>query len=65
MAASRGSVTSSARFTPRRLSSHPASATAPGPNFTSVASRVNTDSRSAGMGPACPIVRGLDPVSLQ
>jgi hypothetical protein len=30
-----------------------------------VASRVNTDSRSAGMGPACPIVRGLDPVSLQ
>src|SRR4051812_22981476 len=43
-AATPGSVTSSARDTPRRLSSQPASATAPGPNFTGVASSVKTRS---------------------
>ena len=41
-----GSVTSSARVTPRRLSSQPASAAAPGPNLIGVASRVKTDSWS-------------------
>src|SRR5256885_2117191 len=46
-AATRGSVTSSARRTPRRASSQPASAAAPGPNFTGVASSVNTRSRIA------------------
>src|SRR3954453_5383547 len=44
-AATPGSVTSSARRTPRRASSQPASAAAPGPNFTGVASSVNTRSR--------------------
>ena len=43
MAATPGSVTSSARLTPRRLSSQPASAAAPGPNLIGVASRVKTD----------------------
>src|SRR3954470_924625 len=41
-----GSVTSSARLTPRRLSSQPASAAAPGPNLIGVASRVKTVSWS-------------------
>src|SRR3954463_6945891 len=42
VAATPGSVTSSARVTPRRSSSQPASATAPGPNLIGVASSVNT-----------------------
>src|SRR4051812_38153216 len=42
VAATPGSVTSKARATPSRLSSHPASATAPGPNLIGVASSVNT-----------------------
>src|SRR6476469_3089714 len=42
VAATPGSVTSSARFTPSRLSSQPASAAAPGPNLIGVASSVNT-----------------------
>src|SRR5215217_2029581 len=42
VAATPGSVTRSARVTPRRLSSQPASATAPGPNLIGVASSVNT-----------------------
>src|SRR3954454_13489813 len=37
-----GSVTRSALLTPRRLSSQPASAAAPGPNLIGVASSVNT-----------------------
>ena len=40
MAATPGSVTSITRFTPRRLSSQPASAAAPGPNLMGVASSV-------------------------
>src|SRR5690242_2688511 len=40
MAATPGSVTSSARCTPRRLSSQPASAAAPGPYLMGVASSV-------------------------
>ena len=40
VAATPGSVTSSARVTPSRASSQPASAAAPGPNFTGVASSV-------------------------
>ena len=53
VAATPGSVTSSARVTPRRLSSQPASAAAPGPNLIGVASSVKTDSWSAfeGIGP--------------
>src|SRR5688500_1258883 len=42
VAATPGSVTSSARRTPRRLSSQPASAAAPDPNLIGVASSVNT-----------------------
>ena len=45
-AATPGSVTSIARLTPRRLSSQPASAAAPGPNLIGVASRVKTVSWS-------------------
>src|SRR5436309_1207917 len=45
-AATPGSVTSRARLTPSRLSSHPASATAPAPNLIGVASSVNTVSRT-------------------
>src|SRR4051794_1779191 len=41
-----GSETSSARVTPRRCNSHPASCTAPGPNLIGVASSVKTDSRA-------------------
>src|SRR5689334_16525829 len=48
-AATPGSVTSMTRRGPRRLSSHPASLEAPGPNLTGVASRVNTDSRLLDM----------------
>ncbi len=40
-----GSVTTSARATPSRSSSQPASAEAPGPNFSGVASTVKTVSR--------------------
>jgi hypothetical protein len=40
-----GSVTSSARDTPSRSSSQPASATAPGPNLIGVASRVKIASK--------------------
>src|SRR5436305_498774 len=46
-AATPGSVTSSARRTPSRASSQPASAEEPGPNFTGVASSVKTCSRIA------------------
>src|SRR5512133_2909069 len=46
VAATPGSVTSSARRTPSRSSSQPASAAAPGPNLIGVASRVKIDSRS-------------------
>src|SRR5215218_5511140 len=46
VAATPGSVTSSARRTPRRSSSQPASAAAPGPYLIGVASSVKTDSRS-------------------
>src|ERR1700709_1903041 len=46
VAATPGSVTSSARVTPRRLSSQPASAAAPGPNLIGVASSGKTDSCS-------------------
>src|SRR3954466_16359290 len=53
-AATPGSVTSSARLTPRRLSSQPASSTAPVPNLIGVASSVKTVSWCA-MRPACPI----------
>src|SRR4051795_3373110 len=49
-----GSVTRRARLTPRRLSSQPASSTAPGPNLIGVASSVKTVSWCA-MRPACPI----------
>src|SRR4051794_11389360 len=42
VAATPGSVTRSTRVTPRRLSSQPASATAPGPNLIGVASSVKT-----------------------
>src|SRR3954469_3969685 len=42
VAATPGSVTSRARSTPSRLSSQPASATAPAPNLIGVASSVNT-----------------------
>src|SRR5215218_3919323 len=42
VAATPGSVTSSARRTPSRLSSQPASAAAPGPNLIGVASSVKT-----------------------
>jgi hypothetical protein len=41
-----GSVTSSARETPSRASSNPASATAPGPNLIGVASSVKIDSKT-------------------
>src|SRR4051812_32703616 len=41
-----GSETSSARVTPRRCNSQPASCTAPGPNLIGVASSVKTDSRA-------------------
>src|SRR5918995_308901 len=52
VAATPGSVTSSARRTPSRLSSQPASAAAPGPNLIGVASSVNTVSlRMAGSMP--------------
>src|SRR3954447_20975589 len=46
-AATPGSVTSSARRTPSRASSQPASAEEPGPNLTGVASSVKTCSRIA------------------
>src|SRR5690349_12083066 len=46
MAATPGSVTSSARLTPSRSSSQPAAAAAAGPHLIGVASRVKTDSRS-------------------
>src|SRR5512133_3471470 len=60
MAATPGSVTSSARFTPSRLSSQPASAAAPGPNLIGVASWVKTDSRSlAGVMAADGSVPGV------
>src|SRR3954469_22508994 len=45
-AATPGSVTSSTRLVPSRLSSQPASAAAPGPNLIGVASRVKIVSRS-------------------
>src|SRR4051812_22528392 len=46
-----GSVTSIARRTPRRRSSQPASADAPGPNFTGVASSVKTVSCAMATSP--------------
>src|SRR4051812_17613886 len=61
VAATPGSVTSSARWTPRRESSHPASAAAPGPNLIGVASRVNTVSRPDDMDPSCGTVAGSMP----
>jgi len=56
VAATPGSVTSSARRTPRRLSSQPASADAPGPNLIGVASRVKTVSRPVDMRSSCGTV---------
>src|SRR3954447_14344146 len=56
VAATPGSVTSSARRTPRRDSSHPASAAAPGPNLIGVASRVNTVSRPDDIASSCGTV---------
>src|SRR4029079_10313454 len=60
MAATPGSVTSRARVTPRRLSSQPASAAAPGPYLMGVASSVKIDScsRTAVMGLSCGAVVG-------
>src|SRR5215213_5874914 len=55
-AATPGSVTSSARRTSSRLSSQPASAAAPGPNLTGVASRVKTVSRPVDMRSSCGTV---------
>src|SRR3954454_20481736 len=57
VAATPGSVTSSALLTPRRLSSQPASAAAPGPNLIGVASSVNTVSRL--MPSSMPHVTGI------
>src|SRR3954470_9682665 len=51
-----GSVTRSARETPSRLSSQPASAAAPGPNLIGVASRVKTVSRPVDMRSSCGTV---------
>src|SRR3954470_16103797 len=56
VAATPGSVTSSARVTPRRESSQPASAAAPGPNLIGVASRVNTVSRPDDIASSCGTV---------
>src|SRR5215216_5744496 len=58
VAATPGSVTSSARRTPSRLSSQPASAAAPGPYFTGVASRVKIVSCSVAMQLPSPAVAG-------
>src|SRR5437763_7548972 len=58
-AATPASVTSSARRTPRRASSQPASAAAPGPNFTGVASSVNTRSFIAPRLSAMELHRAL------
>src|ERR1700712_5283317 len=55
MAATPGSVTSSARFTPRRLSSQPASAAAPGPYLMGVASSVKIVSCSRAAVNALPL----------
>src|SRR4051812_26040611 len=55
-AATPGSVTSSARETPSRLSSQPASAAAPGPNLIGIASRVKTVSRPVDMRSSCGTV---------
>src|SRR4051812_28689713 len=49
-AATPGSVTSSARRTPRRASSQPASSAAPAPNLIGVASTVKTVSWSGAGG---------------
>src|SRR5512133_749978 len=60
VAATPGAVTSSARRTPSRSSSQPASAAAPGPNLIGVASWVKTDSRSlAGVMAADGSVPGV------
>src|SRR4051794_36468573 len=56
VAATPGSVTSSARVTPRRESSQPASAAAAGPNLIGVASRANTVSRPDDIASSCGTV---------
>src|SRR4051794_7249634 len=55
-----GSVTSSARLTPRRLSSHPASWAAPGPNLMGVASSVKIVSW-VGSAMSLPLALALVP----
>src|SRR3954464_8776710 len=69
-----GSVTRSARLTPRRLSSQPASAAAPGPNLIGVASRVKTVSWLMPSGcqrdamdraATCAVTGALDLVALE